>query len=139
MELIYLIEVDVYGNLGAMYSNFCAVGAAISKKENCKTCTKTRFVLKDRKDKIFPVIYNNIDCNMKILNANKLFSKDAIQNLNGKVDFMRMYIYDENSKQRNTATHIIKDILEGKETNTNNELISNDKVQYTNGHFFKEV
>ncbi len=131
------IEVDVYGNLQSMYSNFCMIGAAVSKREGCKMCTKARYVLKDRKDKVFPVIYNSIDCNMKILNSNKLFSKEAIEKLNGKVDYMRLYIYNENKEEREKTISIIKDILNNKKTSKT--LTSNDKEQYTNGHFYKEV
>ena len=120
-----------------MYSNFCMIGAAVSKKEGCKACTKSRFVLKDRKDKIFPVVYNNIDCNMKILNSNKLFSKESIEKLNSRVDYMRLYIYDEDKEERGKVIDIVRDILNNK--NTKNILVSNDEVQYTNGHFYKEV
>ena len=131
------IEIDIYGNVQSMYSNFCMIGAAVSKKERCCLCKKTKYMLKDRKDKMFPVIYNSIDCSMKILNSNKLFSKEAIKELNSKVDYMRLYIYDENDQEIISTIKLIRDILSNQ--NVINDLISNDKIQYTNGHFFKEV
>ena len=74
---------------------------------------------------------------MKILNSNKLFSKEAILKLNGKVDYMRMYIYDEKENERKNVVSIIKTIISGNCEKF--DLISNDKVKYTNGHFFKEI
>ena len=132
------IEIDMYGNLGSMYSNFCVIGAAVSKKNGCNLCKNKRYLLKDRKDKVFPVLYNNIDCNMKILNSDKLFAKSAVQDLNGKVDYMRLYFYDESKEQIENVVKIFRNILNN-ENITDNNLISNDDVKFTNGHFFKEV
>ena len=127
------IEVDVYGNLEVMYSKFCILNAT----KNCKKCKSVEYSLIDRKDKKFPVIFNNKQCTMQILNADKLFSEEAIKQLNSKVDYMRVYVYDENTENIKNVINGIQDILNSKEMK--NKIISNNTQKYTNGHFFRGV
>ncbi len=72
------IEVDIYGNIQVMYSNFCML-KAINK---CGSCSKYRNTLTDRKGKKFPILFNNLQCTMQLLNSDKLLSKEATKNLN---------------------------------------------------------
>ena len=127
------IEIDVYGNEQVMYSNFCILKAT----DNCGKCKSGNYKLIDRKETKFPVIFDNIQCTMQILNSSKLFSEEAIKVLNGKVDYMRLYIYDESSCEIEKVISTIKEILNN--TETSNKIISNDTVKYTNGHFFRGV
>lgn len=127
------IEIDMYGNQELMYSNFCVLNAT----KNCGKCNKQEYSLLDRKDKEFPVLFNNKQCTMQILNADKLFSKEATTSLIGKVDYMRLYIYDENTRQIERVMDTIKEIIKNKKTKRG--IVSNDTQKYTNGHFFKKV
>ena len=128
------LEVDVYGNLQAMYSDFCVLKAT----GNCGFCKNIKYNLVDRKGKKFPCLFNNIGCTMQVLNADKLFSKEAIIRLAGKVEYMRLYVYDETKEELEDIVTNIKQIVSGND-NLTNDITSNDKVKYTNGHFFREV
>lgn len=122
------VEVDVYGNLQVMYSNFCILKA----NGKCGLCKKISYNLVDRKGKRFPCLFNNIGCTMQVLNSDKLFSKEAVNRLYNKVDYMRLYIYNETEEE---ITKVIENI-KGMEKN---EIVSDESVKYTNGHFFREV
>lgn len=126
------IEIDVYGNLQVMYSNFCVLRAT----DNCKKYSG-KYELKDRKNKEFPILFDNIQCNSKILNSDKLFSEEAINQLNTKVDYMRLYIYDENQEQIENVINTVKQLLNNQYVK--NKIESNELQKYTNGHFFREV
>jgi len=127
------IEIDVYGNQQVMYSNFCMLNAT----NNCGKCKNTKYSLVDRKDKKFPMLFNKIQCTTQILNSDKLFSEEAIKSLNNKVDYMKIYIYDENVEQIKNIIESIECIKNNREQK--NKIISNDITKYTNGHFFKKV
>jgi len=127
------IEVDMYGNSEVMYSNFCILNAT----KNCGKCKKGKYCLVDRKDKKFPVLFNNTQCSMQILNSDKLFSNDAVKSLNNKIDYMRLYIYDEKETEIQNVINSITDILKNKEQKK--KITSNDIQKYTNGHFFREI
>lgn len=122
------VEIDVYGNLQAMYSNFCMLKA----NGKCGLCKKIQYNLIDRKGKKFPCLFNSICCSMQILNTDKLFSKEAVDKLYGKVEYMRMYIYNEKNEEIINCINNIKGKGE-------KEIISNENTKYTNGHFFREV
>lgn len=126
------VEVDVYGNLQVMYSNFCALKA----NNRCGLCKNIKYNLVDRKGKKFPCIFNNIGCNMQILNADKLFSLEATKQLVNKVEYMRVYIYDETKEKIKQVLDTIDNIKKGK---SEYNIVSNNEVKYTNGHFFREV
>ena len=127
------IEVDTYGNQELMYSNFCVLNAT----KNCGKCKNGKHSLLDRKDKKFPVLFNDKQCTMQILNADKLFSEETIKSLNNKVDYMRLYMHDENAYQIEQVINTMKEIMQNKETKS--KIISNGTQKYTNGHFFKKV
>lgn len=122
------IEVDVYGNLQAMYSNFCILKA----NGKCGLCKNISYNLVDRKGKKFPCLFNNISCTMQVLNTDKLFSKEAVKRLYNKVDYMRVYVYNETQEEILTVIDSIK-------KDNINEIVSNENTKYTNGHFFREV
>jgi len=126
------IEIDIYGNLEAMYSNFCILNAT----KNCGKCTN-KYSLADRKDKKFPVLFNNKQCTMQILNSDKLFSEEATKSLSNKVDYMRLYVYDENINQIENVINNVIDIINNK--GVENKIVSNETEKYTNGHFYKKV
>lgn len=127
------IEIDIYGNQELMYSNFCILNAT----KNCGKCNFGKYTLSDRKDKKFPVLFNKVQCTMQILNSDKLFSEEAIKSLNNKVDYMRMYIYDENKEDIQKVLNVVKQIRNNGVTI--DKISSNNNTKYTNGHFFREV
>lgn len=127
------IEVDTYGNLEVMTSNFCILNAT----NNCGKCKNNKYCLVDRKDKKFPVLFDNIQCTMKILNSDKLFSENAIKSLGKKVDYMRLYMYDEDIIQMQNIIDNVKSIVKNNELK--NKIVSNQTQKYTNGHFFRGV
>lgn len=127
------IEIDIYGNQELMYSNFCILNAT----KNCGKCNFGKYTLSDRKDKKFPVLFNKVQCTMQILNSDKLFSEEAIKSLNNKVDYMRMYIYDENKEDIQKVLNVVKQIRNNGVTV--DKISSNNNTKYTNGHFFREV
>lgn len=69
---------------------------------------------------------------MQVLNTDKLFSNEAVTRLYNKVDYMRVYIYNEKDEEITKVVDSIKGILK-------NEIISNESIRYTNGNFFREV
>lgn len=122
------LEIDIYGNLQAMYSNFCILKA----NNKCGLCKNISYNLVDRKGKKFPCLFNNISCTMQVLNTDKLFSNEAAKRLYGKVDYMRMYIYNEKEEEITKVINSIRGISQ-------NEIMSNENTKYTNGAFFREV
>jgi hypothetical protein len=74
---------------------------------------------------------------MQILNSDKLFSEEAVKVLKNKVDYMRLYVYDESKEDFEKVIQNMELILNNKEVE--NKISSNNKTKYTNGHFYREV
>ena len=120
-------EVTVYGRLPLMISEHCVIGSEMAGKKNCNLCMKTQFYLNDRKDEMFPIITDRSVCRMQILNSKILYAGEVRDELNGKVDYLRAYFFDEDTNERRKVLKAIK----------NGEKIISGK--YTSGHFYRGV
>ncbi|MDD2628377.1 MAG: DUF3656 domain-containing protein, partial [Clostridia bacterium] len=131
-------EVVIYGNVPVIVSEFCPVGAQKGRR-NCLLCKNAKYNLKDKLNMEFPMLFDNSNCMVKILNSTKLYSEDAIIKLNNKVDYLRLYIFDESKLEREKVIENTSNILNRQSTNY--EMITNkeEKRYYTNGHFFRGV
>ena len=113
-------EVIVYGRTLLMTSEYCVIG----KNGACnQKCTNNQYMLKDRKNFLFPIYTDRTNCNSLIYNS-KITSIQA-NNLN--VDSIRIDILDEDIQQINEIikTHLLGNRFEGQE--------------YTNGNLNKEI
>jgi len=120
-------EITVYGRLPLMISEHCTIGSEMVGKNNCNMCEKSQFFLKDRKDEMFPIITDRENCRMQILNSKILFSSEVVKELKGKVDYFRVYFFDESTEERRKVIKAVK----------NGEKVSSNK--YTSGHFYRGV
>ena len=91
-------ELVVYGRTCLMTSKFCPIG----KNNNCgKVCKNGKYELEDRKNFIFPIEADCINCHTKIYNS-KIISSDY---KNIDIDYVRIDILDETESE-------IKNIIE---------------------------
>jgi len=103
-----------------MTSEYCTIGTF----KSCKgTCTKGKYVLKDRMNFEFPIYTNRINCNTTIYNSK--ITSIMWENLN--LNSIRIDILDENIDEINNIIEVHKQNkrLEGQE--------------YTNGNLKKEI
>ncbi len=119
-------EVTVYGRLPLMISEHCAIGSEMTGRTRCNLCKINRFYLKDRVGEEFPIITDKAVCRMQILNNKILYVPDAIRELNGNVDYFRVYFLDENTNERR---RVLESVKNGKNI---------EKIKYT-GQFYKGV
>lgn len=81
-------ELVVYGRTCLMTSKYCPIG----KNEDCKqACQKGSYALKDRKNFVFPVVSDCVNCHARIYNS-KILSIDY-KEIN--IDFARIDILNE--------------------------------------------
>jgi len=131
-------EVVVYGNVPVMFSEFCPVGAQKGIKA-CLSCKGGKYNLKDKLDMEFPMIFDNLNCTVRILNSTKLYSEEAMIKLNSKVDYLRLYILDESKAEREKIIENTLKILNKQSTKYKIVTNKEEKRHYTNGHFFRGV
>lgn len=106
-------ELVVYGRTCLMTSKYCPVG----KNENCNlACQKGNYELKDRKDFVFPVVCDKINCHSKIYNS-KILSTDY-KSL--AVDFVRIDLLNEKEDQIEKIISIVKSARKFSGTNYTN-------------------
>lgn len=108
-------ELVVYGRTCLMTSKYCPIG----RNQNCnRACQKGIYELKDRKDFVFPVVADCVNCHTRIYNS-KILSSDY-QNTN--VNFVRIDVLDETEEE---IQNIISSVKSGKRLTGEN---------YTNGN-----
>ena len=94
-------ELVVYGRTCLMTSKYCPIG----KNEDCKmACQKGQYELKDRKDFVFPVVSDCVNCHSKIYNS-KILSIDY-KDLD--VDFVRIDVLNETQEEIENVISAIK-------------------------------
>ena len=111
-------ELVVYGRTCLMTSKYCPIG----KNEDCKMlCKQGKYALKDRKDFVFPVVTDCINCHAKIYNSKIL----SISDKNLGVDFVRVDVLDETEEEIKAIIATVK----------RQEKLNGST--YTNGNFNK--
>lgn len=97
-------ELVVYGRTCLMTSKYCPIG----KNKNCNmACKKGKYELKDRRNFVFPIVSDNVNCHSRIYNS-KIMSVDC-KNVN--IDFVRADILNETEDE---IKNIITTIKSGK-------------------------
>lgn len=85
-------ELVVYGRTCLMTSKYCPIG----KNEDCKmVCQNGIYELQDRKDYIFPIVSDCINCHTKIFHSRVLTKNTK----DWQVDFVRVDILDETKEE----------------------------------------
>lgn len=108
-------ELVVYGRTCLMTSKYCPIG----KNGDCnQACKNGDYVLKDRKDFVFPVISDCVNCHARIYNS-KILSIDY-KDIN--VDFVRIDLLNETEEE---IQKIISTVKSGQKFTGEN---------YTNGY-----
>lgn len=120
-------EVTIYGRVPLMISQHCVIGSEMAGKNNCNLCEKSKFFLEDRIGEKFPVITDRKACRMQILNSKILFDIEAKKELDGKVDYFRVYFFDEGTDERRKVLESIKE---------DKKIIGKN---YSSGNFYRGV
>ena len=120
-------EVTIYGRLPVMVSEHCLIGSEIKGHINCGLCEKNKYYLEDRTGIKLPIVTNRKVCRMTLLNGKVLFVPEVVEELNGRIDWFRVYFFDESTEERKRILNIIKN---GKKVSLNG---------YTSGHFYRGV
>lgn len=111
-------EIVVYGRTCLMTSKYCPIG----KNEDCKlACKQGSYALKDRKNFVFPVISDCVNCHSKIYNSKILMIDDKQLD----ADFVRIDVLDETKEE---MEEMISHVKSRKKLNGKN---------YTNGNLNK--
>lgn len=85
-------ELVVYGRTCLMTSKYCPIG----KNENChKICQRGKYALKDRKNFIFPIVSDCINCHSQIYNSKIL----SIETKDLAFDFFRIDVQNETKEE----------------------------------------
>lgn len=94
-------ELVVYGRTCLMTSKYCPIG----KNEDCKkACKQGNYELKDRKNFVFPIVSDCVNCHTKIYNS-KILSTDSQK---VRVDFVRMDVLNETETEIQKIISVIK-------------------------------
>lgn len=121
-------EVAIYGLQRLMYMEYCVIGKSLG----CNKCKNSKYSLKDRMGKKFPVITSNICCNNSILNSKEIYVPEVIKELEN-IEYFRINILDETEVEIKTIVSNIYGLINGGEEN------NIDKFKYTTGHWYRGV
>ena len=130
------IEATVYGRIPLMISEHCPVGSEIAKiksDKKCKLCKEKTYGLADRKNMPMPLVLDDTDCRATILNTDKLYVPEIVQNLvESGVNIFRMYFFDETKEEIEEICSEFKEAIDGK---------SDFDIKYgtTRGHYFRGI
>ncbi len=94
-------ELVVYGRTCLMTSKYCPIG----KNTDCKmACQNGNYALKDRKNFVFPIVSDHINCHCRIYNS-KILSNDY-QNVD--IDFVRIDVLNETEEEIHKIISAVK-------------------------------
>lgn len=94
-------ELVVYGRTCLMTSKYCPIG----KNAECKrACQNGNYALKDRKNFVFSIVSDHINCHCRIYNS-KILSNDY-QNMD--IDFVRIDVLNETEEEIHKIISIVK-------------------------------
>lgn len=120
-------EVTIYGRLPVMVSEHCIIGSEVKGHINCGLCEKNQYYLEDRTSVKFPIVTDRKVCRMTVLNGKVLFVPEVVEKLDGKINWFRVYFFDESAEERKRILYIIKNRKKASLTG------------YTTGHFYRGV
>lgn len=141
-------EIIVYGKVPLMTSDYCPVGSVVDtitgKSQKCTgLCSKSEYLLKDRKGKLFPILCDKMEGRSIIFNPDEIFLGEKLEKIkNVGVDSVRINILDEENKKVEDIVAMHTEFLEkgSSAIKKYNSLIEDIKKDgHTKGHYFRGV
>jgi len=96
------LEAIVYGRVPVMTMEYCPIGKSIRKNKDkpCRLCSLHSYCLLDRMGKQFPLITDQGDCRVTLLNTDKIDVPDLLLPLKEKgISVFRLYAHDESAEE----------------------------------------